>query len=50
MSGRVKEEEEDEEMVVMYVDRIERRDVGVGMGRMGRGEGRGADGELWMLV
>lgn len=44
--GGVKEEEE---MVLVYVDRIERRDVGLGMGRMGGGEGRGMVGELWML-
>lgn len=31
----------------MYVDRIERRDVGLGMGRMG-GEGSGVVRELWM--
>lgn len=36
-------------MVLVYVDRIERRDVGLGMGRMGGGEGRGVAGELWML-
>lgn len=37
-------------MVVVYVDRIERRDVGVGIGRMVGGEGSGVAGELWMLV
>lgn len=44
--GGVKKEEE---MVLVYVDRIERRDVGLGMGRMGGGEGKGMVGELWML-
>lgn len=37
-------------MVVVYVDRIERRDVEVGMGRIVGGEGSGVVGELWMLV
>lgn len=37
-------------MVVVYVDRIERRDVGVGIGRMVGGEGSGVAGELCMLV
>lgn len=49
MSEGVKEEEE-VMVVVLYVDRIERRDFGVGMGRMGGGEGRGLVVELWMLV
>lgn len=37
-------------MVVVYVDRIERSDVGVGIGRIVGGEGSGVVGELWMLV
>lgn len=37
-------------VVLVYDDRIERRDVGVGMRRMGGGQGRGVVGELWMLV
>lgn len=40
MKGGINEE------VAVYVDRIERRAVGVGMGRMGGGQGRGVVVEL----
>lgn len=46
MNGGIKEEE----VVAVYVDRIERRDVGVGMGRTAGGERMGVVVELWMLV
>lgn len=54
--GKVEVEAKELEVVAVYVDRIERRDDGVGTGRMGGGEGRNvavvvlAVVEVWMLA